>query len=248
MLPPLRGHDDWIRSVKFSPDGSKIVSGSDDKTIRVWDASTGFEILPPLQGHHHAVKSVEFSPDGSKIVSGSNDKTIRVWDASTGLEMLPPLRGHDDWIHSVKFSPDGSKIVSGSDDKTVRVWNASTGLEMLAPLQGHDDWIRSIKFSPDGSNIISQSYHSICVWDANTGVQLLTTPSPQNEVDFVSGSAQDHLTVSFEQGWFTNINTGHIMGRLPVGVFHYGWRVHRSTYVGWTRDSHKLVILQFPVE
>jgi WD40 repeat protein len=116
-----------IRSVAFSPDGSKIVSGSFDKTIRVWDASTGIEMLPPLRGHDDRILSVAFSPDGSKIVSGSSDKTIRVWDASTGVEMLPPLRGHDYLIWSVAFSPDGSKIVSGSDDKTIRVWDASTG-------------------------------------------------------------------------------------------------------------------------
>jgi WD40 repeat protein len=74
MLPPLRGHNDWIVSVAFSPDGSKIISGSDDKTIRVWDASTGIEMLPPLRGHDHTFLSVAFSPDGSKIISGSGDK------------------------------------------------------------------------------------------------------------------------------------------------------------------------------
>jgi WD40 repeat protein len=59
--------------------------------VRVWDASTGVEMLLPLRGHDHVVRSIAFSPDGSKIVSGSDDKTIRVWDASTSVEMLPPL-------------------------------------------------------------------------------------------------------------------------------------------------------------
>jgi WD40 repeat protein len=95
-LLQLQGHDGQVNSVAFSPDGSKIISGSDDKTIRVWDASTGIEMLPPLRGHDGSISSVAFSPDGSKIISGSSDKTIRVWDASTGIEMLPPLRGHDD--------------------------------------------------------------------------------------------------------------------------------------------------------
>ncbi|KAF8638957.1 hypothetical protein AX14_010146, partial [Amanita brunnescens Koide BX004] len=121
-LIQLQGHDGSVNSVAFSPDGTKIVSGSGDKTIRVWDASTGVEILPPLQGHDDWIRSVAFSPDGTKIISGSDDKTIRVWDASTGIEILPPLRGHDAWIHSVTFLPDGSKIISGSSDKTIRVW------------------------------------------------------------------------------------------------------------------------------
>ena len=95
-----------------------MISGSDNKTIRVWDATTGVEMLPPLEGHDHWIRSVAFSPDGSKIVSGSSDKTIRVWDASTSVEMLPPLRGHDNYVRSDAFSPDGSKIVSGSSDKS----------------------------------------------------------------------------------------------------------------------------------
>jgi WD40 repeat protein len=106
QLLQLQGHDDFVFSVAFSPDGSKIVSGSRDKTIRVWDASTGVEMLPHLQGHRSGVTSVAFSPNGSKIVSGSYDRTIRVWDASTGVEMLTPLQGHDSDINSVAFSPN----------------------------------------------------------------------------------------------------------------------------------------------
>ncbi|KAF8724515.1 hypothetical protein AX14_008698 [Amanita brunnescens Koide BX004] len=77
-LIQLQGHDDQVNSVAFSPDRSKIVSESFDHTIRVWDASTGIEILPPLRGHEYSVTSVAFSPNGSKIISGSFDKTIRV--------------------------------------------------------------------------------------------------------------------------------------------------------------------------
>ena len=174
-LIQLQGHDGSINSVAFSPDGSKIISGSDDKTIRIWDASTGIEMLPPLRGHDSSFYSVTFSPDGSKFISGSDDKTIRVWDASTGIEMLPPLRGHDGSIYSVAFSPDGSKIISGSDDTTIRIWDASTSIEILPPLRGHDDWIRSIAFSPDGSKIISGSDdQTVRVWDASTGVEMLS--------------------------------------------------------------------------
>ena len=120
-LIQLRGHKDVDNSVAFSPDGAKIISGSQDMIIRVWDASTGIEVLPSLRGHDHWIHSVAFSPDGSKIISGSSDATIRVWDVSTGIEMLPPLRGHHMPIYSVVFSPDGSKIISASDDDTIRI-------------------------------------------------------------------------------------------------------------------------------
>ena len=109
LLQLFQGHDDYINSVAFSPDGSKIVSGSADKTIRIWDASTGVEMLPPLQGHNRSIYSIAFSPDGSKIVSGSGDKTIRVWDASTGVEFLPSRPKADDDV--LKSAPD-CRIIS----------------------------------------------------------------------------------------------------------------------------------------
>ena len=134
----LRGHDDGVRSVAFSPDGSKIISGSDDMTNRVWDANTGIEML--LRSHYDSINSVAFSPDGSKIIAGSDDMTIRLWSASTGIEMFfPPLRGHDDSVYSVAFSPDGSKIISGSDDMTIRVWDASTANMLPRPQISADD-------------------------------------------------------------------------------------------------------------
>ena len=112
-----------IMAVGFSSDGTRIVSGSVDKSVRVWDASTGVE-LKELKGHTSVVNSVGFSSDGKRIVSGSYDSSVRVWDALTGVE-LKKLEGHTSWANSVGFSSDGMRIVSGSSDHSVRVWDVS---------------------------------------------------------------------------------------------------------------------------
>ena len=76
MQGVIFGHMGWITCASFSSDGKRIVSGSKDKTIRLWDAETGELVRPPLEGHQSSVSSVAFSPDGKRIVSGSGDNTI----------------------------------------------------------------------------------------------------------------------------------------------------------------------------
>ena len=104
----------YVTSVGFNHDGTKIVSGSYDKTIRVWNVDTG-ECILTLKGHTDGVRSVVFNHDGTKIVSGSYDNTIRVWNVDTG-ECILTLKGHGTKIvsQSVVFNHDGTKIVSGS--------------------------------------------------------------------------------------------------------------------------------------
>ncbi|CAG7852040.1 Ribosome assembly protein 4 {ECO:0000303/PubMed:16221974} AltName: Full=Notchless protein homolog 1 {ECO:0000250/UniProtKB:Q9VPR4}; AltName: Full=Ribosome biogenesis factor RSA4 {ECO:0000303/PubMed:19737519} [Serendipita indica DSM 11827] len=169
----LRGHTSRVTAIAFSPDGSRIVSGSDDETIRLWDAETGQSLGEPFRGHTNSVTAVAFSPDGSRIVSGSWDNTIRLWNAETGQSLGDPLRGHTNSVTAVAFSPDGSRIVSGSDDKTIRLWNAETGQSLGDPLRGHTNSVTAVAFSPDGSRIVSGSWdNTIRLWNAETGQSL----------------------------------------------------------------------------
>jgi len=105
-----------------SPDGTRFVSGNDDKTVRVWDAATGQQVGDPLTGRTAPMESVAFSPDGTCIASGSFDKTVRLWDAATGHQLGDPLTSHVAGAVSVAYSPDGTRIVSGGWDKTLRLW------------------------------------------------------------------------------------------------------------------------------
>jgi len=157
-----------VLSVSFSPDGTRIVSGSSDDTLKLWDAATGEE-LRTLKGHEEEVRSVSFSPDGTRIVSGSKDETVKLWDAASGEE-LRTLTGHQHWVHSVSFSPDGMRVVSGSHDNTIKIWDAATG-EELRTLKGSEGPIGHMSFSPDGASLVvcrdDRDYFS--VWNTLNG-------------------------------------------------------------------------------
>ncbi|KAJ7306929.1 WD40 repeat-like protein [Mycena albidolilacea] len=173
LLRSMHGHTRCVNSVAFSPDGSHIVSGSRDNTVRIWDSKTGADVSAPFTGHTERVTSVAFSPDGSHIVSGSYDNTVRIWDSKTGAEVSAPLTGHTNPVTSVAFSPDGSHIVSGSYDNTVRIWDSKTGAEVSAPFTGHTSCVTSVAFSPDGSHIVSGSYdNTVHIWDSKTGAEV----------------------------------------------------------------------------
>ena len=122
-LGELKGHDNFVKSVAFSPDGTAIAYGSWDGSVRIWDAATGRQ-LRELKGHGRMVTSVAFSPDGTSIASGLCDASVRIWDAATGKQ-LRPLEGPGREVKSVAFSPDGTTIASGSADQSVRVWDAA---------------------------------------------------------------------------------------------------------------------------
>ena len=112
LITKLVGHTSSVRSVAYSPDGMRIISGSDDQTIRIWDAHSG-KLENILEGHTSSVLSIAYSPDGIRIISGSKDRTIRLWDAISGM-LECTLKGHTDDVSSVAYSPDGMTVISGS--------------------------------------------------------------------------------------------------------------------------------------
>jgi WD40 repeat protein len=197
----LGEHKGNIWSVAFSCDGQKIVSGSGDKTLQLWDTK-GNKISPPFHGHSDEVYSVAFSRDGEKIVSGSKDKTLRLWDAD-GKQIDEPFIGHNKEVKSVAFSSDGMRVLSGSSDNTLRLWNTDTHQQIGQPLTGHEDEVYSAIFSPDGKQIISGGDdEKLRLWDnmaslyepwyGHTNAVYSVAFSPDGQ-KIVSGSADNTL-------------------------------------------------------
>eukprot|EP00900_Chrysochromulina_parva_P003585 jgi/Chrpa1/13227/Chrysochromulina_OHIO_Genome00014911-RA len=148
-------HSKIIFSVAFSLDGTKIVSGSRDGTIKVWDSATLGLLGEMTDAHSNGVTSVAFAPDGTRIVSGSDNKTLKVWDSGDRRLSSEKTDAHGRSITSVAFSPDGTKIVSGSRDRTVKVWECGT-LELLSEKPNpYDPPIGSVAFSRDGTKIVA---------------------------------------------------------------------------------------------
>ncbi len=238
----LRGHSAAVTGVAVSPDGQRIVTGSVDRTAKVWELATGRELLT-LIGHTNLVFAVAFSSDGRWILTGSWDNTARVWDAVTGRELLT-LKGHTNSVETVAFSRDDRWIITGSSDKTVRLWDARTGLE-LRRFAGH-----LAALSPDDRKIVTtggfvmlggrlsgnEASNIATVWDVENGRELLklkghtafiqsVTFSPDGQ-RILSGST-DRTAKVWDAATGSNLVTlrGHRFQVEPAKFSHDGKRI-----------------------
>jgi Tol biopolymer transport system component len=172
-LLTLSGHSGAVTAVAFAPGGRTLVSGSTDKSLKIWDTGSG-QILKTLTGDSDTVSSVAYLPNGKRIISGSYDRSVVIWDADTG-EAIRTLRSEQTYswevppaVWAVAVSPDGTRIVSGSADSNIKVWSAATG-ELLRVLRAHNDAVTSIAYFPDGKLALSGGKDgAVKLWDANT--------------------------------------------------------------------------------
>ncbi|MEG4303636.1 nSTAND1 domain-containing NTPase, partial [Microcoleus sp. D3_18a_C4] len=187
----LGGHANWVWAVSFSPDGKLLATGSADRTVKLWDTTTGKQINT-LTGHTNEVFAVSFSPDGKLLATGSADNTVKLWDTTTGKE-INTLTGHTHWVWGVSFSPDGKRLATGSRDKTVKLWDTTTH-KQIKTLTGHTDVVRAVSFSPNGKRLATGSADkTVKLWDTTTGQEIKTLTGHTDVVWAVSFSPNGKL-------------------------------------------------------
>ena len=197
----LPGHDHSVSAVRFIPSGSAgaplsgnlLVSASRDKTLRIWDVTTGY-CVKTLRGHGDWVRDVAPSPDGRWLLSAGNDQTARLWDASTG-EQKNAIAAHEHVVECCAFAPATSYphlatlaqmkkppspsssaefLATGARDKTIRLWDARGTL--VKTLVGHDHWVRALAFHPGGKYLLSVSDDkTIRCWDLSQECKCVKT-------------------------------------------------------------------------
>jgi WD40 repeat protein len=183
LILPL-GHSSMVTSVALSSDGKRVLTGSFDRTARLWDVQTS-KTLQTFSGHTSVVKSVVLSSDGKRVLTGSWDKTARLWDARTG-KTLQTFQGHTEYVTSVALSSDGMRVLTGSHDKTARLWDVQTG-KTLQTFQAHTDPVTSVALSSDSKRVLTGSSGKTArLWDARTGKTLQTF---QGHTEYVTSVA-----------------------------------------------------------
>ncbi|ERN41363.1 WD40 repeat-containing protein [Rubidibacter lacunae KORDI 51-2] len=195
LLRTFSGHDSAVNAVVVTPDGQRVVSTSNDRTLKVWDLESGRELLT-LTGHDAAVNAVVVTPDGQRVVSGSFDCTLKIWNLESGRELQTLIEHNTGSVWAVAVTLDGQRAVSASEDSTLRVWDLRSGSE-LQTLSGHDAAVNAVVVTLDGQRAVSASEDStLRVWDLRSGSELQTLSGHESGVWAVAVTPDGQRAVS----------------------------------------------------
>lgn len=215
LLRSLSGHTSWVNGLSFSGN-DLLASGCSDKTVKIWNASTGSLIRTISVGGSDVI-SVSLSPDGRYVASGDFGQQVNVYDVNSG-SLVRTLYGHTGTIWGIKFSPDGRYLVSGDANGNIKVWSTSSWtLEKTAFQSG---WITHFAFTTDGQKMVSTSYgNTVKVWSfpsmseqrtmSHTSNVWMAAISPDNKYVFSSGADNMIRVWDIQTGSSVKTLTGH---------------------------------------
>lgn len=222
----LRGHRmASVWSTEFSPGGDHVLTASADKTARIWDATTGRELL--TLPHPAPLAIARFSPDGRRVATGADDGAVRIWDSSSGA-LLDTLTGHQKPVGALGWDHTGSELVSGSTDGTVRVWSVATGKPVLELAAHGGKAVMFAAFDPARPHVIVTMGvdDATVVWDETTGRQLSR----------IEGQARRRGSFDHAGVWLASatVNRSAEIWRLDGG----GAAAHELLgHLGWVRTA-----------
>jgi WD40 repeat protein len=235
LLRTFVGHTQNATAVVVTPDGRRAISGSWDRTVRVWDLESG-QLLSTLKGHAEGVTGVAVTPDARVAVSASNDMTLKVWDLAAGRE-LATLAGHEAPVAAVAVTPDGKLALSASGDATVRVWDLAAG-QSVRVLQGHRGPVTALAVTPGGERVISASADgTLGIWDLATGESLLRLEGQTAALTGVAVTPDARLAIAASDGGTLAV------WNLETGALLSSWQGHARgrTVVALSPDGRYLI-------
>ena len=172
-------HNPRIRTLAFSPDGTKFASGSKDMTVRIWETESR-KRKATFKGHKSWITAIDFSKNGNIVASGDSDGDIRIWDTRR-KRLKTKLDRHTNCIITLAFSPDGKTFASASADGTIQLWDSNTWKEPVTLDSDYTEWVRAIAFSPDNTTVSTAMYNNtVQKYDGQTA-ELLSNFTTANQ-------------------------------------------------------------------
>jgi WD40 repeat protein len=247
----LTGHTNLVTSTVFTPNGRRLVSGSWDNTIKVWNVEDAREEAT-LHGHTLSVWSLATSGDGSLLASGSGDFTVKLWSLSS-LKELRTFEGHTEAVFAVALSADGTVLVSASSDRTARIWDRNSGAE-IARLD-HPYPVRCLALTPDGTLLVtscdqkfigSPPTNYLTFWDLQTLEQIASVSGAVVRWCLALTADGKRLAVGLSEGDFDSdppsVCSMVELWDVALRRRDVGWQAHDNevTSVSFAGDSCRL--------
>jgi len=261
----LFGHADQVNRMAYSSDGKTLATVSEDKAVRLWDATTG-GARAMLQGHSTPVDSVAFSPDGKMLASGAGDwrhstvpGELKLWDAKSRV-LIADLKGHAGPIFSLAFTPDGKTLASGSADGVVKLWDMTKHSERATLSSGNGAWVRGLAITSDGKILASSHFLTVTLWNlesrqaigelkGHTEEICALAVSPDGKTMATGGrdqtvklwdlqSTQERLTITGNQGWVNDLAFSPDGKTLAIGVMDGSVRLWDLDAARWRSEDH----------